>query len=192
MGEKIITICKDHQDYQVPLIWTFIFPGHEYWCPYCDHKYGMFGDYINTPETPELIKRKAAFIELSFPYLSDHHPETIKYPFYQKIERVAKTEDLPKFDYWMLNIAHQALQMEYQRHKIISGVNKACLRIFKKDGYESSVEYEKQFQDNKMTQLGKIWQTMKRIELIRESITDHVNNNQSNEESGSNGTNDGR
>ena len=36
-------ICDRHDEYEVPLIWTFAFSGCEYWCPYCGNKGGMMG-----------------------------------------------------------------------------------------------------------------------------------------------------
>jgi len=40
--KKEIRICDRHEK-QVPLIWTFAFPGSEYWCPYCGGNFGMLG-----------------------------------------------------------------------------------------------------------------------------------------------------
>ena len=68
-GKKEIKICARHQDYQVPLIWTFSFPGAEYWCPYCGFRGGMFGSGMDFDETSELIKRKETYEKSSKEYL---------------------------------------------------------------------------------------------------------------------------
>lgn len=52
--EKQIKVCSNHSEKQIPLIWTFAFPGAEYWCPYCGYTSGMFGAGENVPLTPEL------------------------------------------------------------------------------------------------------------------------------------------
>jgi len=49
---NIIRICSNHRDRPTPLIWTFAFPGAEYWCPHCGYTSGMLGAgeaAINTP-----------------------------------------------------------------------------------------------------------------------------------------------
>ena len=35
--------CCYRHDENVQLIWTFAFPGAEYWCPYCGYTAGMLG-----------------------------------------------------------------------------------------------------------------------------------------------------
>ena len=55
-AEKEIKICSNHTE-QIPLIWTFAFPGAEYWCPYCGFTGGMFGSGENVPETPALLQK---------------------------------------------------------------------------------------------------------------------------------------
>ena len=64
-----IKICARHQDYRVPLIWTFAFMGAEYWCPYCGFTGGVFGSGIQVNKTPELIKRKESYEESTKEYL---------------------------------------------------------------------------------------------------------------------------
>ena len=66
--EKQIKICARHQDYQVPLIYTFAFIHAEYWCPYCGFSGGMFGSGIMVNESPKLIKRKKAYEESTKEY----------------------------------------------------------------------------------------------------------------------------
>jgi|GEM_PF-5329581 len=50
-------ICNRHEN-QVPLLWTFAFPGSEYWCPYCGANYGMLGAGENVPVTMVLKREK--------------------------------------------------------------------------------------------------------------------------------------
>ncbi len=66
---KEIRICSNHDDYQVPLIWTYAFNGCEYWCPYCGFTGGMMGSGDLFPETEELVERKNKYKELSLEYL---------------------------------------------------------------------------------------------------------------------------
>lgn len=58
-----ITCCNRcrHDDKLIPLIWTFAFPGAEWWCPNCGQTYGMFDGYHETEETPELVKLREDF-----------------------------------------------------------------------------------------------------------------------------------
>lgn len=46
--------CHKHPQRKTPLIWTFAFPGAEYWCPYCGYHSGMFGAGEWIPSTLEL------------------------------------------------------------------------------------------------------------------------------------------
>lgn len=63
-------ICPNHHDeYVVPLIFTFAFRYCEYWCPYCNHKTGMFGDTEETNETPELKARLDGYKRMTREYL---------------------------------------------------------------------------------------------------------------------------
>lgn len=54
-----IKICANHKN-QVPLIFTFRFPGAEYWCPYCGYQSGILGAGINVkiPDTDLLEQRE--------------------------------------------------------------------------------------------------------------------------------------
>ena len=31
MDPETVRICSEHDDYEVPLLWTFAFPGAEWW-----------------------------------------------------------------------------------------------------------------------------------------------------------------
>lgn len=55
---KNIEICPNHRvERETPLIWTFRFPGAEYWCPHCGALYDMFGGGHAAKITPELEQR---------------------------------------------------------------------------------------------------------------------------------------
>ncbi len=53
-------ICLNHQEYKVPLIWTFSWMHNEYWCPYCSGHWDMFGGE-RANETERLKKRSELF-----------------------------------------------------------------------------------------------------------------------------------
>lgn len=42
MKTTTVKCCGRHKE-NVQLIWTFAFPGAEYWCPYCGYMCGMLG-----------------------------------------------------------------------------------------------------------------------------------------------------
>lgn len=68
--KKTIKICYNHQDKeQTPLIWTFAFPGAEYWCPYCGNQTGMLGGGDDVGYTKELSERLKHYTKLSKDYL---------------------------------------------------------------------------------------------------------------------------
>lgn len=64
-----ILICSNHRDeIEVPLIWTFMNPGCEYWCPFCGFAGGMLGSGDRVEETPELKARLQAYQKFSEEY----------------------------------------------------------------------------------------------------------------------------
>ncbi len=63
-----IKICTRH-DKQVPLLWTMVFVGAEYWCPYCGANEGMLGAGENIPSTPELEQAHKDWKESTEEYL---------------------------------------------------------------------------------------------------------------------------
>ena len=63
-------ICSNHQDYQVPLIYTYAWNGYEYWCPYCGEHEGMLGAGMEVEETGELNKRLELYKEVTKEYLN--------------------------------------------------------------------------------------------------------------------------
>ena len=64
-------ICSNHQEYQVPLIYTFSWAYNEYWCPYCDKHEGAMGAGEDVEETEELKKRLELFKEASEEYRNE-------------------------------------------------------------------------------------------------------------------------
>lgn len=51
---KKISVCPNHQDTRLtPLLYTFVFPGAEYWCSWCGYKCGMFSN-TTVPVTDDL------------------------------------------------------------------------------------------------------------------------------------------
>lgn len=77
-----IKICSNHQEYQVPLIWTFKFRGAEFWCPYCGYQEGMFGAGENVAETEVLKSRLETYKERSINYLSN---QSDNWTLYEKV-----------------------------------------------------------------------------------------------------------
>ena len=54
---------------QIPLLWTFAFPGCEYWCPVCSIAGGMFGTGKWVKSTPILEQRLDTLKGLTNEYL---------------------------------------------------------------------------------------------------------------------------
>ena len=67
--KETIAICPYHQQKQTPLIWTYAFPGAEWWCPACGANFGMFGEK-QEEATPELLKLKEELKEKTQEFLS--------------------------------------------------------------------------------------------------------------------------
>lgn len=70
MGKRepyTITVCSNHEQ-PVPMIWTFAFPGSEFWCPECGSNRGAF-DADKIDATPELYKLKKQLIKSTEKYL---------------------------------------------------------------------------------------------------------------------------
>lgn len=61
-------ICNRHEK-QVPLLWTFAFPGSEYWCPYCGGNWGMLGAGENVEVTFALKRAKVEWTHKSKEFL---------------------------------------------------------------------------------------------------------------------------
>lgn len=89
-----ITICKGHQEYQVPLIWTFAFNGYEWWCPFCGAKGGMLGTGKEVEKTKVLDGRLKKYEELSKDYL--HAMGVLSCAETKYNGKWIKPEDLPK------------------------------------------------------------------------------------------------
>ena len=63
-------ICSDHQDYQVPLIYTYAWNGFEYWCPFCGKHEGMLGAGKDVEDTEELKNRIELYNIATLEFLS--------------------------------------------------------------------------------------------------------------------------
>ena len=71
MEKEIIKICRNHQDKEkTPLIFTFAFPGAEYWCPSCGSNEGMLGAGEDVEITNKLKNRLKKYKKESRPFLS--------------------------------------------------------------------------------------------------------------------------
>jgi len=67
---ETIKICSNHRDKEeTPLIWTFAFPGAEYWCPACGKHMGMLGAEEDVKSTNKLVKRLKNYKKKSKAYL---------------------------------------------------------------------------------------------------------------------------
>lgn len=66
---EAILCCPRHLEYRVPLIFTFAFPGAEYWCPFCGYKSGIFGAGEQVPATSELAARYEVYHVAALDYL---------------------------------------------------------------------------------------------------------------------------
>ena len=55
---KEIMVCNTHE---TPLIWTFAFPGAEYFCMSGNHAGGMLGTGHKVEATPELLKLRSLY-----------------------------------------------------------------------------------------------------------------------------------
>lgn len=57
---KTEVLCCSRHEKNVQLVWTFAFPGAEYWCPYCGCSEGMLGAgeirQLTFSERREMIK----------------------------------------------------------------------------------------------------------------------------------------
>lgn len=69
MPDEKITICPNDHERAVPLIFTFAFPGCEYWCPVCGHASGMLGAGPRVAATPALIERRDKYEQQAAEYL---------------------------------------------------------------------------------------------------------------------------
>lgn len=78
---------------------------------------------------------------------------------------------MKKLDYWMLNTIHEALQKEYAAKRHTMGYDSGFAYVAEEQGMKAAKEAEKELQENKFHPLGQIWQSMRRIEEMREQIS---------------------
>ncbi len=69
IDDNEIKVCGSHQDYPVPLIWTYAWSGYEYWCPFCGNHEEMMGAGKNIKESEELLTRVIRYQVASEDYL---------------------------------------------------------------------------------------------------------------------------
>lgn len=64
-------ICNNAENKHLttPMIFTFAFRGHEYWCPVCGYKTGMFVAGVEMQENPEMTALEEAYKERALPFL---------------------------------------------------------------------------------------------------------------------------
>ena len=92
LDEGEVRVCSDHQDYQVPLLWTFAFPGAEYWCPYCGHIHGMLGAGTIVLGNQDILERGHKYKEMSKDFLISYGTENqLEWKYFQKVD-VTKAE----------------------------------------------------------------------------------------------------
>lgn len=89
-----IKICSNHEEYQVPLLWTFAFRGAEFWCPFCGRSEGMLGAGEDVEETEDLIKRREIYKTRTAVYLDAIGTEICASLMYEG-ERISP-EELPQ------------------------------------------------------------------------------------------------
>lgn len=94
MNNQKIKVCYNHDNYRVPLIWTFKFISCEYWCPYCGYTGGMFGSGTDVRVTPKLIKRHELYKEAAKEFLSS---DDLDWEYERKAESlmISDTDDEP-------------------------------------------------------------------------------------------------
>lgn len=83
---------------------------------------------------------------------------------------------LPTLDYWMLNTIYTALSERYSAYMQKSGYAKRIAFIDKHHGQEEAKKALAEITSNKMTELGRIWQSMQRIDEMRAAMSDIVLN----------------
>ncbi len=87
-------ICRNHIEYQVPLIWTFAWNGAEYWCPYCGSHTGAMGGGDKIEETEELKKRLELYEKATKEYINAIGVPTCVSTEWEGVQ--TKPEDLPE------------------------------------------------------------------------------------------------
>ena len=61
-------VCSGH-NIHVPLLFTFKFPGAEYWCPVCERNFDVFGSGSDVEGTLELDRRHEVLSQYAAEYL---------------------------------------------------------------------------------------------------------------------------
>ena len=87
-------ICLKHQEYEVPLIWTFSWKYNEYWCPYCDVHEGAMGAGEGVPDSNELKKRLELYEKATEEYRNAMGIAICSSTLWEEVQ--TKPEDLPE------------------------------------------------------------------------------------------------
>lgn len=72
---------------------------------------------------------------------------------------------------WMLNTLYSGLQKLYEEEAKKSNLNMILKYVDEKHGREEALKIKKQMEANPFTKLGKICESMKRIDEMRDSYT---------------------
>ncbi len=92
--DTIIRVCPEHKK-QVPLIFTFAFPGANYWCPHCGNTMRVPTKDCEKELTETLQKRREANLENTKEFLKAAQMLNSKKPILFG-GRSIKPEDLPE------------------------------------------------------------------------------------------------
>ena len=91
-----IRICGNEHCVDIPLIWTFAFPGAECWCPVCGYTSGCLGAGKIVPVTPILEARLVEYEDLTREYLDARKTLVCSELMYEG--KRTKPQDLPKHE----------------------------------------------------------------------------------------------
>ena len=109
-------ICSKHNDYPVPLIFTFSWNYSEYWCPYCDSHIGLMDSGADGQKDEELEKRAKLYEKATEDYVHSMGVVVCSSTKWEGVQ--TKPEDLPqeekdrlaKLRNWKLNVKAEDLK----------------------------------------------------------------------------------
>ncbi len=87
--------------------------------------------------------------------------------------------NIPTLDYWMLNIITEALQKEYDYRSKDRGLTKVLSKVVDKEGLARAKEVKAEIDSNKWDDVGQVACAMKRIDEIKEAISQECYGNMS-------------
>ncbi len=112
-------ICSNHQEYKVPLIYTFSWNSYEYWCPYCGCHEGMMGAGEDVEDSEELKERQKLYKEATKEYMDAMGVKVCVTTLWEG-EQV-KPEDLPDEEKERLN---KIREKGWELNKKVEDINK--------------------------------------------------------------------